>query len=225
MGIVHELEPITLIGGGLVHNDDLSACLDLAPHLVAADGGALTALDLGHMPKAVIGDMDSSPDLVARGVPAAAIHQIAEQDSTDFDKALRNISAPLVLGVGFTGKRVDHELACYNALLRHADRRCILIGSDDVICLCPPSLPLDLEAGTRVSLFPLATVTGRSKGLQWPLDGSEFAPSGMIATSNCATGAVQLDLAEPGMLVILPKACLEILVKALLAQPGSWSAL
>ena len=224
MAIVHGLEPITLIGGGLVTEGDLRACLSLAPRLVAADGGALLALDFGAIPVAVIGDMDSGSEAVARGVPAGAVHRIAEQDSTDFDKALRNIDAPLVLGVGFTGRRVDHELACYNALVRHPDLRCVLVGSDDVVCLCPPSLRLELTEGTRVSLFPMAEVRGRSDGLAWPIDGLRFAPDAQIGTSNVATGPVQLDVEAPGLLLILPRDALPELVRALLEQPGSWSA-
>ena len=220
MAIVHELEPITVIGGGLVAKDDLDCCLKLAPKLVAADGGALTALDLGVMPEAVIGDMDSGADVVARGVPPEVVHRIAEQDSTDFDKVLRNVDVPLVLGVGFTGRRIDHELACYNALVRHPEIRCILVGSDDVVCLCPPSLELDVKEGTRVSLFPLAQVQGRSEGLVWPIEGLRFAPDGQIGTSNEATGPVRLEVDAPGLLLILPRAELPALVRALLAQPG-----
>lgn len=225
MGIVHGLEPITLIGGGVVQDDDLRDCLDLAPRLVAADGGALIALENGGVPEAIIGDMDSGGAAIERGIDPDTIHRIAEQDSTDFDKALRNIDAPLVLGVGFTGRRIDHELACYNALLRHADRRCVLVGSEDVICVCPPVLEMDLEAGTRVSLFPLTDVGGTSRGLRWPINGLAFSPSGQIGTSNEATGCVQLKMQAAGMLLILPKDHLQTLVKALLAQPGSWPAL
>ncbi|WP_306461219.1 thiamine diphosphokinase [Shimia sediminis] len=224
MAIVHDLEPITLIGGGLVRESDLTDCLTLAPRLVAADGGALQALDFGVMPEAVIGDMDSGHDVEDRGVPPEALHRIDEQDSTDFDKALRNIDAPLVLGVGFAGRRIDHELACYNALLRHADRRCILVGSDDVVCLCPRKLYLPLEAETRVSLFPLAPVTGRSDGLAWPIEGVQFAPDGAIGTSNAAKGPVTLEIDAPGLLLILPRVALSMLVKALLEQRGSWFA-
>ena len=225
MGIVHDLEPITLAGNGPFRDSDLTDCLSLAPRLVAADGGALAVMDRGRMPEAVIGDMDSGGALAGRGVAPEVIHRIAEQDSTDFDKALRNIDAPLVLGVGFRGGRLDHDLACLNALLRHAERRCILVSETDVTCLCPPRIALAPEPGTRVSLFPMAAVSGQSEGLRWPIDGLDFAPGGQIGTSNEVTGPVRLSMEGPGMLLILPRETLGMLVRALLEQPGSWSAL
>ena len=223
--IVHDLEPIALIGGGNLNNGDIEACLALSTYVVAADGGASACVNHDIIPHAVIGDMDSVDDETLRCIPQDRIHRIEEQDSTDFDKALRNISAPLILGAGFTGGRMDHELACYNAMLRHADRRCVLVGECDIIFLAPPTLTIPLAPGTRVSLFPLSRVAGHSQGLRWPISGLDFRPDGKIGTSNEAVGSVTLDWDRAGMLVILPRDCLEVAVKALVAQSGSWSAL
>ncbi len=222
--IVHELEPITLVGAGALSESDLIEVMGLAPTLVAADGGAAHCLAAGHMPQAVIGDMDSLDMVQAAGIPWERLHEITEQDSTDFDKALRHVEAPLVIAAGFTGGRKDHELAVYNALLRHADRRCVLVGETDILCLAPPRLELNLEVGTRVSLFPMRPVTGRSEGLKWPIEAIPFAPDGMIGTSNAATGPVTLEMDGAGMLLILPKSELSMLVGQLLATPEGWPA-
>lgn len=223
--IVDSLEPITLVGGGFVDRGDLISCLSFAPKVIAADSGAQVCQDLGAPPDAVIGDMDSVSEDVLSKLPPDRIHQIKEQNSTDFDKALRSISAPLVLGVGFCGGRLDHELACFSTLLQRPDRRCILLGPEDILFLAPPELSLPLDSGTRVSLFPLAPVQGRSQGLEWPVDDLFFEPGGQLGTSNLSTGPVRMTWEQPGMLVILPKACLGIAVTALAAQPGSWPAL
>ncbi len=223
-GIVHSSEPITLVGAGLVAENDIKRCLALAPGLVAADGGAAHCLALGQVPRAVIGDMDSlAPDLRA-AIPGDRFHAIGEQESTDFEKALRAIQAPVTLGVGFTGARLDHQLACYNGLVRHPDRRCILLSDTDIAFLAPPVLELPLTTGTRVSLFPLGLVEGVSEGLRWPIGGLVFTPDGRIGTSNQATGPVRLEVTAPKMLVILPRIWLEVVVRALAAQPGSWPA-
>lgn len=224
-GIVHSLEPITLVGAGLVAENDIKRCLALAPGLVAADGGAAHCLALGQVPRAVIGDMDSlAPDLRA-AIPDDRFHAIGEQDSTDFEKALRTIRAPITLGVGFTGARLDHQLACFNGLVRHPERRCILLSDTDIAFLAPPVLALPLTAGTRVSLFPLGLVEGVSEGLRWPIGGLVFTPDGRIGTSNQATGPVRLEMTAPKMLVILPRVWLEVVVRALGGRPGSWPAL
>ncbi len=222
--IVHSLEPITLVGAGSLSDSDIEDSLALAPTLVAADGGAAHCLAAEHMPEAVIGDMDSLDMVQAAGIPWERLHEITEQDSTDFDKALRHIETPLVVAVGFTGARMDHELAAYNVLVRRADRRCVLVGETDVLCVAPPKLTLDVPVGTRVSLFPMRAVTGRSEGLKWPIDDIAFAPDGLIGTSNAATGPVTLEMDGAGMLLILPKTFLPLLVKTLLATPVGWPA-
>lgn len=201
--IVDSLQGVTLVGGGPVTGAALARALVLAPRVVAADSGADRLVRRGVEPEAVIGDMDSlSP--AARARLAGRVHEVAEQDTTDFDKALRLIAAPFVLALGFAGGRVDHGLAVLNALTRHPDRRCFVIGPQDVVFLCPPDLRLELPRGTRLSLFPMGAVRGTSRGLRWPLEGIDFAPDGLIGTSNRVTGPVHLTMEAPKMLVMLP---------------------
>ena len=63
---------------------------------------------------------------------------------------------------------------------------------------------MELPAGTRVSLFPMAPVTGLpSEGLRWPLDGLAFAPDARVGTSNQALGgSLRLRFDRRRMLVI-----------------------
>ncbi len=200
--------PVTLVGGGPVDPGQLAAALALAPEAVAADGGGDVVLPGGGAFAAVIGDMDSIRELGAlraRGVP---IHHLVEQDSTDLEKCLYSVEAPLFLGLGFLHGRIDHQLAAMNVLVRYPHRPTILIGGEDLCFLCPPELELDLAAGTRVSLFPMAPVRGRvSEGLRWPVAGLAMAPDARIGASNAATGGrVRIGFDAPAMLVILPVA-------------------
>lgn len=205
---------VTLIGGGAVDGRDMSQALALAPGLVAADGGADAALRLGHLPDAVIGDLDSLSPAGRAAIPAARLHRIAEQDSTDFTKCLTRIDAPFVLAVGFQGKRLDHTLAVLASLAAHPGRRVVLVGRRDVTVLCPPVLDVPLAPGVRVSLFPMGPARGHSTGLHWPIDGIDFAPAGRGGTSNRATGPVCLRISGP-MLLILPRDQLLLLLRAL----------
>lgn len=207
--IVSSSRPVTLLGGGELEPEDLELALRHAPGLVAADGGAAAALRAGRMPDAVIGDMDSlSPEARAR-IPAERLHRIAEQETTDFDKCLRSVAAPALICVGFTGARRDHELAALSALVRHPRRRALVLSPRDVIFHAGRTLALDLPAGSRLSLFPMAAIRGRSSGLEWPLAALDLAPWGRIGTSNRVTGPVRLSFDGDGMLAILPRAALE----------------
>lgn len=224
--IVSTSEPVCLVGGGEVGPRDLSDAKRYTSTFVAADSGAAILLDAGLEPDAVLGDFDSlCADTRARLRPET-LHHIAEQDSTDFDKCLRNISAPLILGVGFLGARVDHQLGVFNRLVARPDLRCVVLGEHDIAFCAPPKLALSLPVGTRVSLFPMAPVRGRSRGLRWPIDGLGFAPDARTGTSNEASeDRVHLGFDAPGILVILPRDCLDAALTAVRSEVcGTWSA-
>lgn len=220
--IVHSSAPIVLIGGAAATETALDAALSLSDRVVAADGGAATAMARRLSPEAVIGDFDSlSPDLRAV-LPVDIQHHVPEQDSTDFEKCLMRLNAPLILGVGFSGARLDHQLAVCNALVRYPGKRCILIGDDDIVFLAPPELALDLAPGTRVSLFPMGAVEGRSTGMNWPIDGLILTPDGQISTSNFAIGPVGLNVTAPKLLVILPVAEVGPVADLLMTSTARW---
>ena len=220
--IVHSLETVTLIGGASVNNTTLSRARAVAPRIVAADGGADVAHENGLIPEAVIGDFDSISDATRARLPDSILHYIDDQDTTDFDKCLSQISAPLIIGVGFTAGRQDHQLACYNTLVRFAGQPCVLLGQHELVFLAPPTMLLDLHPRTVVSLFPLGAVEGTSDGLEWEISGLNFAPDGRVGTSNRAKGPVHLSVTSPKMLVILPSDALDIVVQALSKSAARW---
>ena len=223
--IIRSDAPVTLVGGGRTGADDIRQALGLAPRLVAADSGAAAALAAGHVPEAVIGDFDSLAEADKARIPDERLFHIAEQDTTDFEKALSRIAAPLVLAVGFLGARVDHQLAALNVLVRQAAQPCVRIGKHEVIFHLPLSLHLDLARGDVVSLFPMAPVTGRSTGLDWPIDGLHFAPHDRVGTSNRAQGPARIETEGPGLLAILPRERLLQVIDAFITPPGeggSW---
>lgn len=212
--IVEAPEPITLIGGGEIATGALEEALALAPGLVAADGGAAAALAAGYRPQAVIGDFDSLSEDVRAQLPPDSLHPVAEQDSTDFDKALRSIAAPAVLAVGFLGARVDHQLAAFSTLVQGHDTPCVLIGETEVIFHLAHEVALPARAGEVISLFPMQEVTGRSEGLEWPIEGLVMSPMGRIGTSNRALGPVRLLPEGPGLLAIVPRRLLADVLRA-----------
>ena len=207
--LVHD-GPVALVGAG--PPDGLEAALSRAGRVVAADGGAAASLAAGRVPDAVIGDLDSLDAASRAAIPAERIHRMGGQDDTDFEKCLKRIRAPLVLAAGFLGGRADHALAALGALPRFP--RCVLVGAEDCVRALPEGeTRLDLPPGGRVSLFPLVPVTGRSEGLEWPIDGLALSPTGRVGTSNRATGPVRLAMHGPGCLLILPAEALDAMIQ------------
>ena len=206
--IVQSTGGVTLAGAAGFSLKLLDIARERAPKVVAVDGGADRLLALGCRPDAVIGDLDSISTR-AKALLQDRLHPIAEQATGDFDKALRSVAAPFVLGIGFSGARLDHGLAVLNSLARHPDQRCLLLGGHDVTFLAPRALDLRLPVGSRLSLFPMGPVRGTSEGLRWPLQGLDFAPAGMIGTSNqVSEPLVRLRFDADLMLVILPRSAM-----------------
>lgn len=213
--IVHRNDPITLVGGGQIYEGDLEIALTLAPTCVGADGGAAEAMAREVPLQAVIGDFDSFDPSLAEKLAKDVKHLIKEQETTDFEKALARLKAPVILGVGFTGGRVDHQLAALHVLLRFAHQPCVLFGEHEVIFLAPPYFSLPMQEGDVVSLFPLVPVQGSSSGLRWPIEGLRFAPDRQIGTSNEALGPVTLTFDRAGMVVLLSRRYLAAVIESL----------
>ena len=155
--------------------------------VIAVDGGLRHVLKAGLTPSAVIGDMDSAElsDLQSAGQDVA-VYKSDDQDSTDFEKALLAIEAPVCLAYGFLGMRVDHMLACLTVLARFTDKhKVILVSVDDLVHVTKGPFSMHLSAEARLSLWPITPVRfAASSGLVWPVDGLTLAPDGQVATSN-----------------------------------------
>ena len=178
----------------------------IADFLVAADGGAAAALAGGRVPDVVIGDLDSIGEHEISRIPRRQIFRIAEQETTDFCKCVMHVHAPFYVAVGFTGGRLDHELANFNVLARYSNKAIVLVGESEICFVLKRRFAIDLPPRTLVSLFPFTEVFGTGTGLKWPFEGLKFSPSGRIGTSNEAIGGlVELEFSARGMLAILPK--------------------
>jgi len=217
--IISERDTIAIFGGAPFPSDVLDVILSCSSLRVAADGGADRVLAHGAVADYIIGDLDSVSPAARVDIPHDRVIFVDDQDSTDFEKVLSHVNAPLILGAGFLGGRVDHQMAVQTALTQFPTKRVILVGDDDIVFLCPPDLSLDLAAGTRVSLYPMSSVTIRSDGLNWPTDDVVMAPDGRIGTSNHALGPIRLRPTAAKCLVILPRGVLDVVIPAILRAP------
>lgn len=210
--IVTSLAPVTLIGGGEATPALLKKALRHAPTLVAADGGARRAMEAGAALAAVVGDLDSLGDLT---LDPALLHHRPDQNATDFEKCLAAVDAPLILGVGFLGGRLDHQLAALSALLKEP-RPVILLSQSELAFIAPRALTLDLEEGIRCALYPLLPATLTTRGLRYPLTDARVAPDGLTSTSNHVDASpISIVTDRHAVLVTLPLAALEAVLAAL----------
>ncbi|MEO8881969.1 MAG: thiamine diphosphokinase [Devosia sp.] len=211
---------LVLVGGGALDEHLLRKLAADGAHLVGADGGGDVIRAAGLVPKAIIGDFDSLADPQSWDARTKLI-RIAEQETTDFEKALYSTSAPVTVGLGMTGKRFDHTLAALDAVARYAaKRRIILVDEFDIALALGGPFGFAVEPSARVSIHPLtATRFRHSTGLKYPLDGLTLGPGIRTGTSNeASTAAFSID-PEPGdggvYLLILERRWLDTLIDVL----------
>ncbi len=211
-------EPVLLVGAAPVPLDAMFATLPDSWPVIAADGGAQAIMAAGRRPDLVVGDMDSRVDLPS---DIRQLH-LTGQDDTDFEKCLKRIVAPLIVGFGFLDARLDHTLAAIHALaaVPH-DRPIMLIGATDMLLRLRGDIVFPATAGERVSIWPLGVQRfHRSRGLRWALDGLVMAPGQMVGTSNITTGGEVEIIADggAGYALIRPAAAAASLLSALMQQ-------
>ena len=194
-------DPVLLIGGGEVSAPALRVARAKASVLIAADGGANHFEGDKSALAAVIGDLDSLGAVAEwRAALSGRLLALAEQDTTDFEKCLYSVDAPLYLAVGFLGGRMDHSLATMHVLAKRADQRVILLSEQEIHFIAPRRWRIRLPVGARVSLYPLQpTLAERSAGLRWGLDGIDLRIGDRVGTSNeVSEPDVEVDLAGDG---------------------------
>ncbi len=196
---------VTLIGAGKFTYKDIDEATEVAPAIVCADGGANRAMALGHIPDLVVGDLDSIFMTISERLEGKLV-KIEDQSTTDFEKCLSYVTAPLFICIGFCGGRIDHELDALATLATYDRHPAIMVTPEQVCFRAPAHLVLRVPLHTTVSLFPFNAVKARSKGLEWPVDDHELHPSGMIGTSNrTVSPSLELWVDRGNLLVILPR--------------------
>ena len=209
--------PITIIGAGAVRRKTLDLAQKLAPETVAVDAGADRLRSWGLTAAAVVGDMDSIEDLQYWRQAGSRILHAAEQDSTDLEKCLRLIDAPLYLAVGFLGSRFDHSFAAFGALGSEAGCRLILLGGEDIAFAPPQRWRGDLPEGARLSILALRPVriTGAG-GLRWSPDGLVIGPETGRGIANTVTGQdLWIAFDQPGAILVVEREHLPAIVGSL----------
>jgi thiamine pyrophosphokinase len=153
--------------------------------ILAANGGSRHCRELGILPNAIIGDLDSLGEAVQAELTAAGVKFYpypAHKDFTDLELALQHavaLGADEIIVLGALGARWDQTMA--NMLLPAADELrdvCIRLvdGKQEIMLLSGGSLhkgtlTLNGLPGDTVSLIPLGgdAVGISTEGLEYPL--------------------------------------------------------
>ena len=151
---------VVLIGGGPVARTIPNLIKGLP--IVAVDGGLDSCINYSMVPNYFIGDMDSASSSAKQYAKLNKIPSnfVAEQETTDFEKALMHVDAPGYVCLGFLDGRLDHSLAVLHVIQKQSQKRPILLlGSEDVVLTGPNDFCISLPVGERISIWPLGKVS------------------------------------------------------------------
>lgn len=159
--------------------------------LIAADGGADTALNAGLMPDVVIGDLDSVSTQAKRKLSCAQWIFVDNQNNTDLEKALDyllSLRCKCCTLIGFSSGRMDFTLGNLLATSRYVNKmELCVIGNGWKIYPIHKRKTFETRPGARVSLLPISRCHGVSlQGLKYPLQQASLTLGTTRTLSNQA---------------------------------------
>jgi len=164
-----------------------------AERIICCDGSVKNVLSAGYEPFAIVGDMDSLTDEIARDY-SDCLYPDNDQETNDLTKTVKWCSErgykDLVI-LGATGKREDHTIGNISLLADYASVADVRMITDTGILL--PYLissRINTFQGQQISIFsfdPRSEIS--SSGLKYPLKNKKIS-RWWEATLNESTGDV-----------------------------------
>ena len=195
----------------------LNQFVESASLIIATDGAASYAHAHTISLNVIIGDMDSLSKDVRKGYEAKGVRIIeeAEQQSNDFEKALRFILAEdlgkNIVVLGIHGKRTDHLLTNFSVMLRYTDSFDTLIAYDathahEFLTEETNWYSFDSPVGTIISLSPLPMAQGvTSSGLYYPLKNARMVFGEREGLSNIISAEnARVEITKGSLLISIP---------------------
>jgi len=157
--------------------------------IIAADGGAEVARELGLKPQVAVGDLDSLSSEVRawlEGIGCQFMEHPARKDETDTELAIQyalHEGADEIVLLGAVGDRLDHTLANVGllAMPELAEVRARIVSGATEVWLVRDELTIDGQPGDLVSLLPLGqdALGVSTEGLEYALhdDTLRFGPA------------------------------------------------
>lgn len=180
--------------------------------MLAADGGTLIALELGLMPDAVVGDLDSLPASVRAmlAVSCEVERHPVRKDKTDshlaLDRALDDGWMDITIVLDRRG-RMDHVqsllwLACDRAGIG-ARTRLVDSEFEAAVVRGPACVDVTGRPGLIVSLLAYGPVSGITwEGMRYPLEDEDLCPGESRGISNVMLGSEARVRWREGTLVV-----------------------
>lgn len=171
--------------------------------VIAADGAANSLLELGIIPKLIIGDFDSVQPAILENHSAL---YLPDQDSNDYQKAMdylqENQLLPAII-VGINGGYLDHILNNLNVFM---ETNCLLYAPPIRGFVLKENVQMNflLPVQTKISLLGMPEALLSSKGLKWELENTHlFFPGKTSCFNRTQAPEIILQVHQGRVLVLL----------------------
>lgn len=157
-----------IIGKTFEYTYELEQYLKQASLIVVLDSTILTFIkqSIPFSPHVLLGDFDLplEEDIIRQHYPNIQIIHAPDQNSSDFEKALNYVISrgfKHIIGLGLTGKRMDHTFNNIGILAAYNDAAHIQLVDHYSIIECISRIySKKLKKGTQLSLLPIGDVHG-----------------------------------------------------------------
>lgn len=172
---------------------DMHQIITFDDYIICTDGGYDLAKAQGITPDLLMGDFDSTKEILPDNIPIKKFNP--EKDFTDLDLALktaREMKADNVVILGGTGGRLDHSIANVQMLAEYTDSFSSLIMMDGMNkCFVlnqkqKKHIEIPAEKNCYLSLLPLSEkCTGVTiRGVKYPLNDHTLIKGMSLGVSN-----------------------------------------
>lgn len=177
--------------------------------ILAADGAAIFLDKISLYADYVIGDMDSfDASSVKYKYAEKQLIRISDQDSNDFEKALRfalRKNYHSILIVGMQGGELEHTLNNWSVLARYG-KNLQLCTYDNLRYGIPiyKSTKFSTSPGEIISIIPQHKIKLKTNGLKWDLKGEELGFGSREGARNKAvTDRVELEIIDGSAILFM----------------------
>lgn len=165
--------------------------------LISTDGAAKRLQEFGITPNIIIGDFDSL-NVDAKHFPHSELRRIADQNTTDLEKALQycmHLPNKKILCLGALGASADHAIHNLSLLARYGDALDLTLlnmtpeGREWIFKL-KPNMRIYTTPQSIMSFFPFPEAILSAPTLEWPLHRTHINQRERSAVRNRTTTAI-----------------------------------
>jgi thiamine pyrophosphokinase len=187
------MNALIIANGTLPNKSVVLSILKTSDYIVCADGGANSARKLNIIPDIILGDFDSISESTKRHYRKVKMLRIADQDSTDLEKAIKHCIEQhhrTICIIGATGSRLDHTtgaLGCFKKFRWKVNL--VFLDTEGALSTIKKSIKIKTEIDDRISLIPLDRCVGvTTTNLKYRLNDDDLELGVREGISNIATG-------------------------------------